>query len=241
MSYPLNRTLLVPSLMVGLGIALAGFFIGKMHYNAKVAINTAEAKGLSERRVEADTANWTISYSVAGATREDVPALYAKAEANQEAIIETLTKGGIKREEIQLGVINYSSREFRDKDQNLVDETHYLTGTVTVETNDVRMVQDLRSSVNKLVAQGMDVTNQAPTYLFTKLNDIKPEMLKEAARNARIAANEFAENAGVNVGGIRSARQGAFMIVDVGSSHGDTRKIAKDVRVVTTVQFFLVD
>jgi hypothetical protein len=73
------------------------------------------------------------------------------------------------------------------------------------------------------------------------LNEIKPDMLKEAAQNARIAAAEFAENAGVKVGKIRSATQGAFFIQDEGSSSGDTRKVDKNVRVVTTVEFFLTD
>jgi len=74
---------------------------------------------------------------------------------------------------------------------------------------------------------------------FTRLNEIKPAMLREATKNARIAANEFAENAGVKVGGIRDAHQGGFSIRDVGESHGDTAKIEKDVRVVTTITFYL--
>ena len=66
-------------------------------------------------------------------------------------------------------------------------------------------------------------------------------MLREATKNARIAANEFAENAGVKVGGIRSARQGGFIIRDVGENYGDTKKIEKDVRVVTTITFYLTE
>jgi hypothetical protein len=66
-------------------------------------------------------------------------------------------------------------------------------------------------------------------------------MLKEATKNARLAANEFATNAGVKVGGIRSARQGGFVIRDVGQQYGDTNKIEKEVRVVTNVTFFLTD
>ena len=85
----------------------------------------------------------------------------------------------------------------------------------------------------------MDVRNNSPAYYFTGLNDIKPEMLQEATTNARIAANEFAANAGVQVGGIRNARQGGFIIRDVGENYGDTAKIEKDVRVVTTITFYL--
>ena len=65
-------------------------------------------------------------------------------------------------------------------------------------------------------------------------------MLREATKNARITANEFAENAGVKVGGIRSARQGGFIVRDAGEGYGDTAKIEKDVREVTTITLYLV-
>jgi len=102
-------------------------------------------------------------------------------------------------------------------------------------------VAEGRAKLNTLIAQGLDLKNNAPAYHFTRLNTIKPEMLKEATTNARIAANEFAANAGVKVGGIRSARQGGFVIRDIGEDYGDTKKIDKEVRVVTNVTFFLTD
>ena len=91
------------------------------------------------------------------------------------------------------------------------------------------------------MAQGIDIDNQAPVYRFTKLNDIKPDMVKEATKNARIAAREFASNAGVEVGGIRSAVQGSFFVRDAGEQYGDTNKIDKEVRVVTTIVFYLTE
>ena len=66
-------------------------------------------------------------------------------------------------------------------------------------------------------------------------------MLREATQNARIAATEFAENAGASVGRIRNARQGGFIVRDAGEEYGDTQKIDKDVRIVTTITFYLTD
>ncbi len=102
-------------------------------------------------------------------------------------------------------------------------------------------VESIRSGINKLIAQGVSLKNNSPQYHFTKLNDIKPEMLKEATQNARIAAEEFATNAGVRVGKIRTARQGGFTVVDVGERYGDKKRLSKLVRVVTTVEFYLTD
>lgn len=227
--------------LIAIGIALAGYFVSQTIYNSKVALNTAEVRGLAQRHVEADTVYWTIQYTVSGKNKAEIPKLYELSESDQKKIITLLKNSGLEDKEIKPGVINYYKREFRDSRQVLVEEKHILTGEIVVQTSKVRLVSEIRAKLNTLIAQGLDVKNNAPFYYFTKLNEIKPEMLKEATKNARIAANEFAANAGVKVGGIRSARQGNFVIRDAGESYGDTRRIEKDVRVVTSVTFFLTD
>ena len=228
-------------LFVAVGLAVAGYFVGQTMYNAKVALNTAEAKGLAERRVMADRANWDIDFTVTGTSRAEIPRLYKKAEQQQQTIINLLKDNGFVESEIQIGALDYQYHEFRDDKQLLVDQTHALVGTISVETNKVELVGKARTNVSKLIAQGIDIENLAPAYRFTKLNEIKPDMLREATKNARIAANEFAENAGVHVGGIRNARQGSFYVRDSGEEYGDTVKIEKDVRVVTTITFYLTE
>jgi hypothetical protein len=232
---------IIGAFLLGIGIAIAGFFISETLYKSRVALNTADVKGLAERRVEADTAYWSIQYTVTGTDRSEIPKLYGDSEADQQKIIALLKDSGFKDEEIKPGIINYVNKEFRDEDQKLVEEKHFLIGEIEVETTNVRLVSEGRAKLNTLIAQGLDIQNNAPAYHFTKLNEIKPDMLKEATKNARLAANEFATNAGVKVGGIRSARQGGFVIRDVGKQYGDTNKIEKEVRVVTNVTFFLTD
>jgi len=233
--------MIVSALLLSIGIALAGYFVSNTLYNSKVALNTAEVKGLAERRVEADKAYWSIHYTVTGNNKSEIPKLYEQSDSDQKKIVSLLKSSGFSETEIIPGVINYVKKEFRDEDQKLVDEKHSLIGEIEVQTSKVKLVSEGRSKLNTLVAQGLDLNNNSPTYHFTKLNEIKPAMLKEATKNARLAANEFATNAGVKVGGIRSARQGGFVIRDVGQNYGDTKKMEKDVRVVTNVTFFLTD
>ncbi len=226
--------------LVAIGLIGGGYFIGQTMYNAKVAINTAESRGLAERRVKSDKAHWRVTFHVAGTQQNDVPELYKTSEAHQSRILSLLEKVGFDRREISTGVIDYNYREFRNKDQDLVDQRYELSGTVTVETDKVDLINEARSSMNSLIPEGIKIDNGEPQFFFTKLNDIKPEMIKEANQNARIAAEEFANSAGAKLGSIRSARQGSFIIKDVGRNYGDTRSIEKDVRIVTTVNFYLV-
>jgi hypothetical protein len=242
MSNDINRINITrAALLLAIGIAVAGYFISETLYKSKVALNTADVKGLAERRVKADKAYWSIQYTVTGNSKSEIPKLYEQSESDQKKIISLLNSSGFTDDEIRPGVINYLKKEFRDEDHKLVEEKHLLVGEIEVETLKVQLVSEGRTKLNTLIAQGLDVKNNAPAYLFTRLNEIKPAMLKEATKNARIAANEFATNAGVKVGGIRSARQGGFVIRDVGQNYGDTTKIEKDVRVVTNVTFFLTD
>jgi len=231
--------ILIMGSVIAFGIAACGYFIGQTMYNAKVAINTAEAKGLAEKRVEADLAYWTVEYTVTGKNKDEVPNLYKESEEDQEKIVALLLENGFDEDEITPGVIHFSHQDFRDDDNVLVEERYFLVGSIEVSTKKVRLVSRVRSKLNKLIAQGLNIRNNAPSYHFTELNKIKPVMLKEATKNARLAANEFASNAGVQVGGIRSARQGSFIIRDVGENYGDTAKIEKDVRVVTNITFYL--
>ena len=233
--------LIILGAFLAVGLAVSGYFVGQTMYNAKVAINTAFVKGLAERRVEADTANWLLRYTVMGKNKSEQAGMYEEAEKIKNKIIEILKKDGFADTEIKPGVIHYSHKEYRDRQQNIVDQKYILVGDINIESKNVRLVEKERTKINSLIAQGYDITNYAPTYLFTKLNEIKPEMLKEATKNARLAANEFAKNAGVEVGRIRNARQGGFSIRDVGSEYEDTEKIEKMVRVVTSIEFYLTD
>ncbi len=234
-------SIVICSFILAIGMAASGFFISETLYKSKVALNTADVKGLAERRVKADTAYWSISYTVHGNSTSQISELYSRSESNQAQIVQLLTESGFSLEEIKPGVINYSKHEYRNEQQELVDVDHYLTGEIEVQTSNVDLVAQVRSKLNKLISQGLSIQNNAPLYYFTKLNEIKPSMLKEATKNARIAANEFATNAGVKVGGIRNASQGSFVIRDVGQSYSDTDKIEKDVRVVTSITFFLTE
>ena len=236
-----NHNLTLPALVIAMGIAAAGFFVSETLYKSKVALNTAEVKGLAERRVEADTAYWSIGYTVSGNHDSKISTLYQKSKLDQEKIINLLKESGFSHLEVTPGVINYKKKEYRDENQKLVETEHLLIGEIDVQTQKVKLVSQVRAKLNTLIAQGLSVQNNPPSYYFTKLNEIKPEMLKEATQNARLAANEFATHAGVSVGGIRSARQGGFVIRDRGQDYGDTRKIEKDVRVVTRVTFFLTE
>lgn len=204
-------------------------------------MNTATVKGLAERMVPADLATWSIGLSggVRSAAKPDLDKLYKRVEDQQAAVLAVLKTAGFKDDEIAWAPFSYRTEENRNSDYEYIDTSHFVTGRVMVTSSDLAKVEKAHFAMADLPRKGMSIRVGSPEYRFTGLNGLKPDMLREATKNARIAADEFARDAGVSVGGIQSARQGGFSIRDAGSAHSETQELEKMVRVVTTITFYL--
>ena len=119
--------------------------------------------------------------------------------------------------------------------------------TVIVRLNKPEVVRDASQRVGELVAAGVVLSQGGeygaggPTFVFNRLNDLKPAMIAEATSNARAAAEQFARDSGSGLGGIRQANQGVFVILPRDQAPGlnESSQLQKIVRVVSTVQYFL--
>jgi hypothetical protein len=72
-----------------------------------------------------------------------------------------------------------------------------------------------------------------PEYIFNQLNDIKPGMIQEATKNARIAAEQFSRDSQTSLGSLRSATQGWFQVENRDAATPER----KMVRVVVDVEY----
>jgi hypothetical protein len=232
-----GAALVAAGMAIGLGLVGGGYFVSRTMVNSAL-VNTADVKGLAERAVSADQAIWQIGFKV---TNADVKAGYAEVATNAGIIRLFLADSGFAADSVLAGPTTVSENEFRDPNGAVIEKRFDIVSSLIVTTGNVKAVDAAYQKAGDLIARGLLLTDSQPRYLFTALNAIKPEMLREAAQNARIAADEFAKNAGVAVGSIRSATQGGFEVRDIntGEYGSDDRSIAKNVRVVTNVTFYL--
>ncbi len=236
-----KHAFLLSAFLLGAGVATGGYFIGNTVYKAKVASNIATVKGLAEREVKSDVAVWNVGFEVNEPTIERA---YQVGNENKTKVVEFLKQAGFADEEITPNALTVNKRESRDNNNRLLDVSYQIYGAVTVRSEKVDAVTTASQKAGDLVGQGVLLTSSYPQYMFTKLNDIKPEMLGEATRNARVAAEQFAQDANAKVGSISTADQGAFSVSarDNGESGGeDTSSLYKKVRVVTNISFYLKD
>lgn len=230
-------------LLIGLGIAVAGYFASQTLLLSRTAVNTASVKGLSERVVEANQFQMTVSFFASTRSLQPIDrnALYDRAESTKTQVIAELTELGLSPEEWKLTPIRYYSSDERNKDYQIIDRTHTMSGSLSITSAKVDLADAVYAELSELSAKSLPLNISTPEYRFLSLNDIKPDMLREATQNARIAADEFAKNAGVTVGSIQNAAQGGFSIRDASDENQFYGDKQKRIRVVTTITFYLRD
>ncbi len=232
------------SVIIAIGIALAGWFVGSNYYNAKMSNRVVVVKGTAEQEVVADSVVWNLRSVYNG---NDLADVLQRVEHGKSFISSFLKKHGIEDSEIELQGIDVRDRHAQEYSGNNQNASRFIVyQTLTVRTQKLDNISNATQSVNELVNAGIILvddtgTGTGPLYLYTKLNDIKPAMIAEATKNAKAAAEQFAKDSGSKVGGIKNANQGLFQISGVGqiSWQPEERSKKKIVRVVTTIEYYL--
>ncbi len=216
------------------GMIAGGYFLGDGLTRARVADRSVTVRGLAEREVVADLATWTIAYS---ATAGDLASAQADVDGDTAAIRRFFQELGFPADAIEPTGVNVSTFV-----QDGVT-SFTIRQRMSLRTNDIERAQAAVRRQFDLVRGGVVLEEGSGiAYTFTKLNDIKPEMVAEATKDARSSAEQFAKDSGTGVGGIKQATQGYFEITardGDGGGWGVADTPFKKVRVVTTVDFYL--
>ena len=224
---------------LALAIIIMGAFIykGLKSFSDKERVVTV--RGLSERIVDADNANLAIKYEVAANEMSEV---LTKIEQNNTKIKEFVKSKGLNEEEITVNVPNINDRKADQYSSQNINFRYYATVKIVLISDKVKNIRDIEMNQFDLFKQGINLVSQPDyyyeensgrTYHFTKLNDIKPEMIKESIANAKKAADEFAQSSNAKIKDIKSAHQGQFEIIPT----DDALKVK--LRVVSTIEYFI--
>ena len=229
------------ALILAIGLFLAGGAIKSGIVKFKEMDRTVTAKGLCEKEVKADKVTWPLKFKELG---NDPAELYDRIESNTQTVVSFLKANGLSDEEISIAPpamvdqqanMSYSSEQVRYR--------YKANCVVTVVSKNVDLVRKIVSNQAKLMREGVTIVSNEydetsnVTYEFTGLNDIKPEMIAEATKNARKTAEQFATDSESKLGKIKTADQGQFSIED----RDQNTPWLKNIRVVTTVVYYLED
>jgi uncharacterized protein len=235
-----TRWSLIGAALIALGMVGAGWLIGHGFQEGRRGEHYVTVKGLAETFVQADLAIWPLRYT---ATGDDLNQVQAKIDVDAGEITDFLVRQGLAAEEIQpqrVEVTDLLAQAYRP--EGAAESRFIVAQTILARTEKVDLVAELNRATGELVSRCVVLVDTGgPTYVFTGLNAIKPEMLAEASANARAAAEQFAADVGGTLAGIRRASQGIFEILprDAAPGISEAGQIDKKVRVVSTIDYLL--
>jgi len=230
----LGKVYLASAGILTLGLVIGGYLLGDGLLRAREADRSVTVRGLAERDVTADLATWTIAYS---AQSGNLGEAQADIDRDTDAIRAFFKELGFEGDALQPTGANVSQYN------NNGDNNYTIRQRLSLRTNDIKKAQAAVARQFDLIKRGVVLEDgSGMSYTFTKLNEIKPEMVAEATKDARESAGQFAEDSGTDVGSIKSATQGYFSVQSRdgdGGGYGVSDTPYKKVRVVTTVDFYL--
>ncbi|MBN9343639.1 MAG: hypothetical protein BGO76_08000 [Caedibacter sp. 38-128] len=240
-----NSTLsaLILGLFIAVGLSLAGFFIFKGIQSIKLAERYVTVKGLVERTVKSDRADWEIAIRLSGDNLVD---LYKQISEQKTKVQEFLQKVGIEEAEIKSSSPQVNDTHARDWGGQLPPHRFIVDLSLKIVTQKVELIEETNRHLGELIKEGVAISRSDIRYQYTQFRELRPEMLAEATKNARELAQQFAADSGSRIGAIRRSNQGVFRIMsadalpteDFDSGHNS---LIKKIRVVSTIDFFLTD
>jgi len=226
-----------------IGLTTSGYVLGDGLRRAKMAERTVTVRGVSERNVTADLATWSVEFSNDGT---DLAPVQQSVDRQAKAVRLFFQRAGFRPDEVTDSDVSVSRTRATGADERAVGpEKLTVKRTIQLRTGDVMKARAAYARQAELLRDGVEVTGSGISYTFTRLNDLKPDMIAEADRNARRSAEQFAHDSGASVGRIKTASQGYFSVgardgeecEDCSSSGGGSP--FQKVRVVTTIDYDL--
>lgn len=234
----IKNSRIISAIIIAVGIIVLGNGIRSGLKSFAQRDRAVAVRGLAEREVKANKVTWPIVCKEVG---NELPVIYDRINATNNAIVAFLTSNGISKDEITVNAPEIVDLEAERYSSNDRQYRYNVTSVITVTSSQVDKVNELISRQAELLKQGIAITagdyNYRTIYEYTDLNSIKPEMIAEATQNAREAADKFAADSQSELGQIKSATQGQFSIED----RDPYTPYIKNVRVVTYVNYYLED
>ena len=234
-----NRAVLLGAVGIfSAALVTSGYLLGDGLRRAKSAERSISVRGVSERDVTADLATWTISFSQEG---PDLAVVNARADQQGAAVRRFFAAAGFRPADISDSGVSFNRTHVTNDAGQRVETRITVTRSVQLRTGDVMKAQQAHERLPALLRDGVEIDGSNLKYSFTRLNQLKPEMIAEATRRARGSAEQFARDSGASVGAIRTASQGYFSVGPRDGAEGEDLAASdspfQKVRVVTSVDY----
>ncbi|WP_412550073.1 SIMPL domain-containing protein [Shewanella sp. WPAGA9] len=226
-------------LLLFIGMAVLGVLLKQAIIEYKLLDRSVTVKGLAENEYSADVVIWPIQFTAASNQLED---LYVEVEKQNKLINDFLISHSIKTDEITISTPMITDKLAQQYGGNQAVEFRYTAlQTMTVYCSEIDTVRQVMPEISQLGKQGIVFSQNnydaQIEYIFTRLNDVKPQMIEQSTNNARLVAEKFATDSQSQLGKIKRASQGQFSITNRDKNNPHIKRV----RVVSTIEYYLAD
>lgn len=204
----------VAAIVIAVAVVIFAFVLGNAYRYKFRQTERITVTGASEINFQADLIVWNASYSRNSSVLQDA---FSALKQDEQTVRGYLSQQGLNDTEIVYSAVNIEKLYNTTYDDNgrttgSVFAGYRLTQTVKVESMNINKVDKISREITSLIQQGIELTSASPNYYYTKLGDLKIDLLAKASADGEKRAETIAKNAGQSLGGLKKASMGVFQI-----------------------------
>ena len=194
-------------------LIIISLILGNSFKKAFEHLNTIKITGSAKKDFISDIIIWDGSFSTKNMVLENA---YKKLDLDKNFIIEYLRKNNVPTEDAVFSSINiektYNNKTDRDGIRTREFDGYLLTQDYKIESHAVKEIEHLSRDITSLIDKGLEIQSNLPYYFYSKLSDLKIDMISEATRDAKLRAEKIATNSNSGLGKLLNAQMGVFQI-----------------------------
>jgi len=235
-----------PGVVVGVSLIVASAIFSWAFYQTRSVEDTLSVTGSTKQGITSDTVKWTSNFSRTIPTT-DLPSGYDQMNRDLGIVKKFFKDQGITEQDLGISPVTmervYSNNNYGDGAENVKE--YVLRQNMEVQSGNVDKITALAKNIQPLINQGVIFSTQSVEYYYSKLPELRVQMLGDAVKDAQVRANEIAKNSGRKVGALKSAGVGVVQVLPINSvevsDYGayDTSSIQKEVMVTVKTAFTL--
>ena len=238
-----NAKAIIPfGFLLALGLVISTHLVTDAMRDIRMSHQIIKVRGYAETQVESDLAMWYITIK---ARDRNMAKAYSVLAAHREKVLDFLKENGVEAQQIKILSVDVDEHKKRTEKGHETSETEAfkLSQIFEVKSRDVQKISRISTTVTDLLGKGIDLQAGMPRYYYTRVNELKSDLLVAATKDARLRAQTLAEGSGVELGPLRAARQGVFSVRSADSSSvsersgDDVLSISKKVTSIVTVDY----
>jgi len=237
-----RKSFIIISVILAAGLVITAMILANTWRYVSRSNVTVTVTGSASKDIKSDYAIWNGTIYNESVSLQDA---YSKLRGSIEKTRNYLVSKGFSQDKIVNSAINTITL-YESDNQGM--PTNRVTGyrlsqDISIESNEVDKIDRLSREATELINEGVEINSPTPQFIYTKIGDLKIEMIGIAAQDAKQRAEQIANSTGNDVGEVRSSKMGVIQINAKNSTEisdygvNNTTSIDKTITVVVNMSF----